>query len=150
MSVAATKQISKPFYQGIWIDKSRAFLIRYDQDGVNIKEMNSLADRTSRSTGGKQHPGVGRGTATNERKLEAHREKIEREFYQKVVNAIGTPEEIFLIGPGQAKIALRKELQAHSQLKDRIVGFETHDKMSQNQLRALVQTYFEQKRNRSF
>ena len=56
------------------------------------------------------------------------------EYYRKVVRAIQDAQEIFIFGPTQAKMALKEELLKSELPSHRIVGTETADTMTENEL----------------
>ena len=56
------------------------------------------------------------------------------EYYRKVIRAIQDAREIFVFGPAQAKMALKEELLKSELPSHRIVGTETADTMTENEL----------------
>ena len=59
------------------------------------------------------------------------------EHYRKVIRAIQDAEEIFIFGPAQAKMELKIEILKDEELSHRVVGTETADTMTENELVAL-------------
>jgi len=49
------------------------------------------------------------------------------------------------MGPGEAKLELKKEIEKSKALIPKIVGVQTSDKMTNNQIAAKVKSYFGQK-----
>ena len=56
------------------------------------------------------------------------------EHYRKVIRAIQDAEEIFIFGPAQAKMELKIEILKSKPLSHRVVGTETADTMTENEL----------------
>jgi len=56
------------------------------------------------------------------------------EFYRKVIRAIQDAQEIFIFGPAQAKMELKIEILKSEPLSHRVVGTETADTMTENEL----------------
>jgi hypothetical protein len=56
------------------------------------------------------------------------------EYYRKVVRAIEDAQEIFIFGSAQAKLELKSEILKVDGLSGRVVGTETADAMSENEL----------------
>ena len=56
------------------------------------------------------------------------------EYYRKVIRAIQDAEKIFIFGPAQAKMELKIEILKSEPLSHRVVGTETADAMTENEL----------------
>jgi hypothetical protein len=54
-------------------------------------------------------------------------------------------DKILIMGPGEAKLELKKEIEKSKALIPKIVGVHTSDKMTNNQIAAKVKSYFGQK-----
>lgn len=64
-------------------------------------------------------------------------------YYHEVIEALAGAQEILVVGPGQAKLALIKHASAHDPLvAQKIVGVETVDHPSDGQLVAYAHRYF--------
>ena len=56
------------------------------------------------------------------------------EHYRKVIRAIQDAEEIFIFGPAQAKMEMKIEILKSKPLSHRVVGTETADSLTENEL----------------
>jgi hypothetical protein len=56
------------------------------------------------------------------------------EHYRKVIRAIQDAEEIFIFGPAQAKMELKIEILKSKPLSHKVVGTETADTVTENEL----------------
>ena len=56
------------------------------------------------------------------------------EYYRKVIRAIHDAQKIFIFGPAQAKMELKIKILKSEPLSHRVVGTETADTMTENQL----------------
>ena len=61
--------------------------------------------------------------------------------FPEVVESLRDAEAILIFGPGEAHGELKKRLE-HARLGDRVVGIETADKMTDNQITAKVRERF--------
>ena len=106
-----------------------------------------------RSGGGPQRKARGRlphaqqalGTqeiSSDQQKEARHKSQL-KTFYRDVIQKIEKSDRIFIYGPGEAKIELRKEMAKKSGLTDKIAKFETADKMTENQFVAMIKKDFE-------
>ena len=63
-------------------------------------------------------------------------------YYNEVIRGIGDSDAILIFGPGEAKGELKKAMEKSKDLRERIVGVESDDKMTQRQIAAKVRDYF--------
>jgi len=71
-----------------------------------------------------------KGKGGVEEKWRQHRGR----HYRKVIRAIQDAQEIFIFGPAQAKMELKIEILKSESLAHRVVGTETADTMTENEL----------------
>lgn len=62
-------------------------------------------------------------------------------YFDEVISSIRDAEAILIFGPGEAKNELKKHIES-KELRGRIVGVETVDKMTDHQIAAKVRQYF--------
>jgi hypothetical protein len=65
-----------------------------------------------------------------------------RRYFDGVVSLIRDADAIWIFGPGEAKVELKKRLE-HEELGGRIVNIETVDKMTDRQIAAKVRQHFQ-------
>jgi len=64
-------------------------------------------------------------------------------FFDEIVEAVGDAHEVLLVGPGQAKIALRHYVEQHrKEFARRVVGLESIDHPSDGELLGFAKKYF--------
>jgi stalled ribosome rescue protein Dom34 len=119
---------------GLWIDHEKAVIFSLADEGAKIKRIPSELKTNSRISGGAQKESA-----------EEHGDKRLTDrlnnFYDEVVEYIRGAESILIFGPGEAKKELKKRLESKT-LHGTIVGFETADKMTDNQIVAKVRQRF--------
>jgi hypothetical protein len=119
---------------GLWIDHKKAVIFSLSDEGAEIKRISSEVESDVRFSGGMQ-------------KELAEKHKDERltgylnNYYVEVLSYIRDAESILIFGPGEAKVELKKKLE-DMELHRYIVGFETVDKMTDNQIVAKVRQRF--------
>jgi stalled ribosome rescue protein Dom34 len=70
--------------------------------------------------------------------------KEDEHYYHGIAEALASPSEILIVGPGQAKTALFKHLHAHDpKVAAKVAGIETADHPSDGQVVAHARKYFE-------
>ena len=119
---------------GLWIDHKKAVIFSLSDEGAEIKRISSELERDVRYSGGEQKESA-----------EKHKDKrltgYLKNYYDEVLSYICNAESILIFGPGEAKVELKKRLEK-VELHRHIIGFETVDKMTDNQIVAKVRQRF--------
>lgn len=119
---------------GLWIDHKRAVIFSLADEGAEIKRMTSELEKKIRFSGGAQKESA---EEHGDKRLSGHLNN----YYDEVVDYICDAESILIFGPGEAKSELKKRLE-NKKLHGNIVGFESADKMTDNQIVAKVRQRF--------
>lgn len=123
---------------GIWIDHRQAFVVFIDEGTEETLRIESGTEKHVRFSG-RSASEEGSADDQRDRQLAVHLGR----YYDKVIADIHDAESILLFGPGEAKGELEKRL-ANKGLGERIVGVETVDKMTDQQIAAKVRQYYEE------
>ena len=125
---------------GLWIDHKQAFLIWQGRKKVEVIPSN-LEPRIHFSggtrIGGRYNQNVDSELRYNDR-YNQHLNK----YYEKIIATIQNANSIFIMGPGEAKLELKKKIQRHKHLIEKLTRVETADKMTMNQMVARVMEFF--------
>lgn len=119
---------------GLWIDHREAVIVMVAEKSEEIKRINSDVEKHTRSSANATESSP---EDRRERRLGAHL----HQYYAAVVAALREADSILIMGPGEAKGELEKQL-AQEKLSGRIVGIETVDKLTEPQIVAKVRQYF--------
>ena len=119
---------------GLWIDHRKAVVVRIIDKLEEIKVITSNVDKHIRFSGEAQKQ------AEEDQQDRRFRNQL-NQFYDGVISFLRGAESILIIGPGKAKLEFKKRLETETQ-SGRIVGLETVDKMTDNQIVARVKGYF--------
>jgi hypothetical protein len=125
---------------GVWIDHKKAVIVT--SDGATTEILESNLEKNSHFNGGthgKVHSGAQVFLAEDQR----DRRTLEylHKYYAEVISHLHQAEAILILGPGEAKFELEKQLK-QTELQNQISGIETADKMTDRQLAAKVKTFF--------
>jgi hypothetical protein len=133
---------------GLWLDHRKALIVAITDKGEEIRLIISKVEKQLGRPGGK------RSTTSYESQLVPADDSRQKTFtghlniyYDAVIGCVGDAESILIFGPGEAKSELKKRLE-RNKLGGRIVGVETMDKMTDNQIAAKVRKYFEENSGR--
>jgi hypothetical protein len=119
---------------GLWIDHRRAVIFSLSDEGAQIKRVLSELKTDARSSAGIQEKAV---ADKGEKRLTGQLNN----YYDEVLSYIRDAESILIFGPGEAKLELKKRLE-NMKLQGHIVGIETVDTMTDNQVVVKVRHRF--------
>ena len=120
---------------GLWIDHRQAVIVIVTDEGEEVKRITSNMEKDVRFSS--RTADMGSPEDVRDRQFENHLNK----YYDDVIGALRNTESILIFGPGEAKGELEKRLVGEG-LKQRIVGVEAADKMTDNQIAAKVRQHF--------
>lgn len=116
---------------GLWIDHRKTVLVTISEEGEETQEITSFMEKRVRFAGGNSEDGSSEDI--RDRQFENHLNR----YYDKVIATLRDADSIQIFGPGEGKGELKKRLESHG-LGDRVVSFETVDKMTDRQIAAKV------------
>jgi stalled ribosome rescue protein Dom34 len=121
---------------GLWIDHREAFVVFADELNAVTEDIKSGLEkhiRFSMSTDGKADD-------QRDKQFQTHL----NQYYDKVIEHIANAKSIFVFGPGEAKVEFKKRLEVKG-MGAHIVGIETVDKMTPQQIEEKVQLHFKKR-----
>ena len=134
---------------GIWIDHKEAILVLIEGDQTKVERIESDAESHFRPSGGRKAGGTCVAqSVSKEQKADERRKHQFHNFYQMVIKKAGKADNIFILGPGEAKLELAKEIEKIKGQHDRIAAVETSDRLTENQIVAKVKSFFLASENR--
>ncbi len=80
--------------------------------------------------------------ATSDKKLLARKNQQLHQYYKRLEELLADVDALYIFGPGETKLGFAKYLEANVVLNNKIVGVETDDSMTENQLKAKVRHFF--------
>ena len=123
---------------GLWIDHKEAVIVFAATGADNAEEtkrMESGMEKHVRYSGRAASEGVAEDQ--RDRQYATHLDQ----YYDEVITQLHDAKSILIFGPGEAKGEFKKRLE-HKGLGERIVGVETTDKMTDNQIVAMVREHY--------
>jgi len=127
---------------GLWIDHEKAVIVFVSDKGEEIKLINSEVKKHTHPSGisHSENP-YGKESVTKNDIREREFSEHLRVYYEKVISCIRDVESIFIFGPGEAKVELKKRIEKDN-LKGKVVSVETDDRLTDPQIVAKVKNYF--------
>jgi stalled ribosome rescue protein Dom34 len=117
---------------GIWMDHDHARLTEFTTDPMNTTTIFSKfthAEKLASATKGENH-------------MHSKEQHQQAEYYKELGERIRQYEEVVLFGPTNAKNELANSLKQNHRFETIKISVEPADKMTDNQVRAFVRTYF--------
>ena len=125
--------------RGIWIDRHKAMIVDPENGTRPFKTVFSDLNNQDPE---RPYRDIYRNP---EKKLQAKKEKMLRDYYEHVIDSLDEESELFIFGPASAKNELQKQIgTSYKQLK--CVGVENEEKFTDNQVVARVKDYFKMRR----
>ncbi len=111
----------------IWIDSAEAKVFKLKAGAVETKHLHPHGHKHHIEPVGKKH---------------THHPEWES-LFKDVETHIGDASEILILGPGEAKTAFKSHLEKHAHgLASKVVGLETTDHPTENQILAHARKFF--------
>ena len=123
---------------GLWIDHKAAIIVFAATDAGGAEEtkrMESGMEKRVRFSGRAASEG-----AAEDRRDHQYAVHLDQ-YYDAVIAQLQDAKSILIFGPGEAKGEFKKRLE-HKGFGERIVGVETTDKMTDNQVAAKVRDHY--------
>ena len=138
-------------YAGIWLDHRKAFLVylisgrqTFDEEPGSVERLESNVERKVRLSGGSRSRKTPYGPQeiAVDGKLEDRIKQQLKQYYQGIIKKIEGADRIYIFGPGEAKVELKKEIEKLKEFAGKINKVESADKMTHRQIVAKVRTFF--------
>ncbi|MDO9001793.1 MAG: hypothetical protein Q7W45_18645 [Bacteroidota bacterium] len=129
---------------GIWIDGSKAIIVKLDSGNETISEIESnIENRIYHEKEGDKGNFSGNQHMNNEKKFDERRKHQLNDFLQNVLDEVKETKELYVFGPSETKTKLQNKIESsktHTDMK--LVSTETSDSMTTNQIVAKVKEFF--------
>jgi hypothetical protein len=123
---------------GLWIDHHKTVIVTVENEVEVTREIKSNMEKHVRFSSGTRSkaPDQPNGSTAEDVRDRQFGNNLGR-YYEGVISFLRDAQAIWIFGPGEAKIELRNSLKREG-LGERIVGVETVDKMTDQQIAAKV------------
>jgi hypothetical protein len=130
-------------YVGLWIDNAGALVVSLREDECTVQRIESLVEGRFRLSGGSRSATpYGPQDVASDTRAEERRGHQLRRYYRQIITAIHGADAILLLGPGEAKLHLAKEIRRDKALARKLRSVEAADKMTERQFIARVKEFF--------
>ena len=127
---------------GIWLDYKEANIIKIIKGVVNVSSIPSGVNPGKPKGGHRSKTPYGPMDKISEGKhLERRKHQLE-DYYKSICEEVLECDEVFIIGPAEAKIGLRKYMSKYRDLYPRLLDVQTVDSITENQKIEKVKAFF--------
>jgi hypothetical protein len=131
-------------FAGLWIDHRRAVIVAITDQGETIKRVESNVERKVRLSGGSRTAKTPYGPqqiSVDGKQQERIRRQL-HQYYREIIRSVQDASKILILGPGGAKVELKKEIENAREIGVKKIKVEAADKMTEKQIAARVRNYF--------
>ena len=131
---------------GIWLDKEKALIVTLENGEENVVTIPSNIEHFHVQGGsGTRFKGGPQDVVQDSKYLEKEKHQF-KAYFKNIVSEIKEADAIAIFGPAQTNEKFEKELiENYNDLKTKIKGVEKADSMTDNQVKALVRDFFNNK-----
>lgn len=128
---------------GLWIDTTKAVLVKIEDDETDIRTLKSGIDTHERIDGESGHQGrFGDQFVAHERTKENRLEESESRFIDRLISEVAGGDQLIVFGPAQMKVRFEKAFKAKPAPKPNLRAVEAADSMTDNQVAAYVRDFY--------
>jgi len=125
---------------GVWIDHHKAVIVRIMDHGEDTRRIDSDVDNPVSSVNGSTNPYT-RNDFVAEDKLQRKLAGRLDKYYDAIIASIRDADATLILGPGEAKLELRKRIEGTSS-GHLVAELQAADKLTDRQIAAKVRQYF--------
>ena len=138
---------NKAVQEGLWVDHQEAILVTLTESGEQIQQIESGVQKQERRLGRPPGETTPVSIASGEVPPDDVREREYKDhlarYYDKILPHLQSAAEVLILGPGEAKMELKKRL-THIRAGAPRLALQAADKMTLPQIVAQVRHYFHQ------
>lgn len=129
---------------GLWIDHHKTVMVTMENEKEETREIRSNVEKYERLTGGLEarKPNISTMSTAEDVSDRRYGNHL-REYYDGVVSMLRKADSIWIFGPGEAKVELKKRLE-REELGGRIESVDTATNMTDRQIAAKVRLHFQE------
>jgi len=128
---------------GVWIDHKKAVLAKLEDGNLGSRTiLSQIGPRVRLSGGSRSRTAYGPQDLASDTQRDRKYQKQLTEYYRSIVTELSDADSILILGPGEAKGELRRELDRSKTLAAKVVAVEMADKMTDRQIAARVKSFF--------
>ncbi|MBP7635036.1 hypothetical protein KBA41_12775 [Candidatus Ozemobacteraceae bacterium] len=124
---------------GVWVDHRKAVIVTIWEEKETVQIVHSSLETTGHPLGVASQYG-GQDMQADDT-LQRHSATYLKKFYADIASYVKNADSIMLMGPGEAKVELRKNLESRM-MGDNIVEVIPADKLTEREVTLKVRAYY--------
>lgn len=129
---------------GIWLDYKTAYFMVMQEGTTAVAVIQSEVEDYRPSGGAPSKTPWGPQDSVKEKKYLERKKQQLRRFFQVIMEKLEKGDELYIFGPAEAKLGLKKAIESDNRLSINLRAVETADQMTENQKVAQVRAFFSQ------
>jgi hypothetical protein len=127
----------------MWVDHKKAVIVYLDGQAVSTRTIESKVGPHVRFSGGSRSSGsrVAQAVASEKKREEKYAHHLDQ-YYGEIIEVIGDAGALLILGPGEAKTELKKQIEKSKPHLRMQVCVEPADKLTDPQIVAKVRAHF--------
>ena len=126
---------------GVWLDHKRAVIVALLNSHVETRIVDSNLSRSVKAQAIASYAPVGESDIMPDDETDRAFNQHLNTYYERVMAAMGTADSIFIMGPGEAKEELKKQIEKAG-LAPRVADIESAELITDRQIIARVKEHF--------
>lgn len=129
---------------GVWVDHRKAVVVFLEGQAVSTRVIESDVEPRVRFSGGSRSSGssVAQAVASEKKREEKYEHHLDH-YYGEVIEVIGDAAALLILGPGEAKTELKKQIEKSKPHLKMQICVEPSDKLTDPQVVAKVRSHFQ-------
>ncbi|ETN96496.1 hypothetical protein [Zhouia amylolytica] len=128
---------------GIWVDKMKAYVVYLKGTERSMEIVNSEVENFHPVGGSRSKNKWGPQDVVQDSKYSEREKHQLKRYFDDIVEKLENVDAIALFGPADTNLKLAKHIQSHyKSMASKIKGVEKADSMTENQIMALVNDYY--------
>lgn len=127
---------------GIWLDFDGADIIQITNGEISTEHIPSNIEHFNLKGGSRSKTPYGPMEKTSESKLLERKKHQSKLYFERICKRVNNADELFIMGPAEAKIGLRKYIDETPSCPLEVLDTLTVDSITENQKIAKVKAFF--------
>ena len=128
---------------GIWIDQRKSIIVSIVDREIEVSAITSEVERNIKSSADSRcYTPYAAQDAPSEQQWNNRRKNQLRDYYKEIIGKVEDAQDIYIFGPGEAKVQLETEINRRKALSSKVKRIEPSDKMTEQQIVAKVKMFY--------
>jgi len=133
-------------HAGIWVDRTKALIVMFVGEEASVSCIEFNISQYFRSYKAQQLLSLyDNQSLIPESRIDEQIRKRMHKYYKRIINDVEYADQVFIFGPDETRLELKKAMSKSKERLAKIVGVEKADQMSERQIIAKVKSFYNHK-----